>query len=121
MKKTQKTLFWILLLAGTASVVFGICFSSAKSVESAGLIFDIAGIIQLEISGLFEHFFEKYGDDKKYKFGPPSYITRELSQIGNPDTPIRTWFRNVFYFDRRIGIWLLALGFVFQLMANWLG
>jgi hypothetical protein len=119
MKKKQKACLVALLAAGV------ICFFIApyssvhsKWIESAGLIFDIAGVVQLEISGLFEDFLEKYGDDEKYPYGPPSHITREI--IDNPDTPIRTWIRNTAFFEKRTGFWLLVLGFVFQITANWL-
>ena len=118
MKPFQKFALACLLLAGIVSVLLGIYYHSEKWVESAGLIFDIAGVVQLEISGLFEHWLEKYGDVKKYPYGPPSHITRRI--IDNPDTPIRTWLRNTIYYDRRIGFWLLVLGFVFQLAADWL-
>src|SRR5262245_37678896 len=38
----------------------------AKWLSSGGLMFDLAGIVQLEISGLFEHILTKYGDEQKY-------------------------------------------------------
>jgi hypothetical protein len=82
--------------------------------------FDIAGIVQLEISGLFTHFLDKFRDEKKYPHGAPSYVTREFVAIDNPDTPIRTWFQNLFYIDKRVGFWLLVAGFFFQITANWL-
>lgn len=114
MKQTQKTCLVGLLMAGV--ICFFIAPFSAvhsKWVESAGLIFDIAGVVQLEISGLFEHYLEKYGDVGKYPYGPPSHITRQI--IDNPDTPIRTWIRNTAFFEKRTGFWLLVIGFFFRL------
>ena len=117
MKPIQKFALISLLFMGVVSVLLGIYDRSERWVESAGLIFDIAGIVQLEISGLFEHLLETYSDVEKYPYGPPSRITRQI--IDNPDTPIRTWLRNAIYYDKRAGFWLLVLGFVFQLTANW--
>jgi len=80
-------------------------------------MFDIAGIIQFEVSGVFETWMEKYGDVEQYPGGPPSRITRQI--IDNPDTPIRTWVRNTLFFDHRTGLQLLVLGFVMQLIGTW--
>lgn len=117
MKPFQKFALACLLIAGTLSVLLGIYYRSEKWIESAGLIFDIAGVVQLEISGLFEHWLEKYGDVKKYPSGPPSHITRQV--IDNPDSPVRMWLRDMIFYDRRTGFWLLVLGFLFQLVADW--
>jgi hypothetical protein len=79
---------------------------------------DIAGIIQLELSGAFERVLEKYGDVGKYPYGPPSHITRRI--IDNPDTPFRSWMRNALFFEHRTGVRLIIAGFVFQLLGVWL-
>jgi hypothetical protein len=93
---------------------------SPKWCGSAGLIFDIAGILQLEISGLFDRWLQKYGDTEKYPYGPPSHITRQIVDDLDPDKPIRAWLRNTFYYDPRAGFWLLVIGFIFQIVAVWL-
>jgi hypothetical protein len=93
--------------------------SPAKLLSSSGLFFDIAGIIQLEISGAFEKILEKVRDETAYPFGPPSHITRQI--IDNPDTPIRTGLRYSMFFDHhRTGIRLIVTGFVLQLCGVWL-
>jgi hypothetical protein len=117
-KRPMRFGFWLLMIAGTFCFVVTIFTWSPKWCGSAGLFFDIAGIVQLEISGFFDKWLEKYGDIEKYPGGPPSHITRQLSELGNPDEPIRTWFRNTAYFDHRAGFWLLVAGFAFQLTAN---
>jgi hypothetical protein len=90
----------------------------AKLVGSSGLFLDIAGIIQLEVSGAFGELIDKYGNVGDYPYGPPSHITRQI--IDNPDTPIRTGIRNALFFEHRTGIWLLIAGFVLQLSAVWI-
>jgi hypothetical protein len=117
-KRTQKLCLWLLLAAGLVCVVVTIFTRSPKWCGSAGLIFDIAGIVQLEISGLFDRWLEKYGDIEKYPRGPPSRITREI--VDDPEKPIRMWVRGTLYFDHRAGFWLLVVGFIFQLAAIWL-
>jgi len=89
----------------------------AKLLGSSGLFLDIAGIIQLEVSGAFDKLMERYGDVEQYPYGPPSHITRQI--IDNPDKPIRTSTRNLLFFEHRTGIGLLISGFVLQLSAIW--
>ena len=83
-----------------------------------GLILDVAGIFQLEISGLFDRVIEHYGDEEKYPYGPPSHITRKI--IESPDTPIRSTVRRVLFFEHKTGFYLIAIGFVLQLAGVWL-
>jgi hypothetical protein len=90
----------------------------AKLLGSSGLFFDIAGIIQLEVSGVFDKWIERYGDIEKYPYGPPSHITRQI--IDDVGRPIRTSIRNFLFFQHHTGIGLLILGFVLQLSAVWI-
>jgi hypothetical protein len=48
--------------------------------------------ITRELSGLFDEWLNRCGDEEKYPHGPPSHITRQI--IDNFDTPVRTWLRN---------------------------
>lgn len=89
-----------------------------KLVGSSGLFLDIAGIVQLEVSGAFEALTDKYGNVDDYPGGPPSHIARQI--IDDPDAPIRTGLRNMLFFQHRTGIWFLIAGFVLQLSAVWL-
>lgn len=126
MLKTSQRLFLVSLLVIAFGLLLAIPFairagsahfSVAKLLGSVGLVFDIAGIIQLEVSGAFDKWMEHYGDAERYPYGPPSHITRQI--IDNPDTPFRTGMRNFLFFEHRTGIWLLLVGFVFQLSAVW--
>jgi hypothetical protein len=117
MKRFEKIILLFLLAAGVASLGFAFIGPASNWVTSAGLLFDIAGLVQLNISGLFEKIFTEYDDEKKYLYGPPSAVTREI--IDNPDAPIRTSLRNMFYFESRTGFYLIVLGCVLQLAGVW--
>ncbi len=67
---------------------------------------------------LFEHWREKYGNEEKYPYGPPSHITRQI--IDNPDTPIRNLIRQHAYAEKRTGFLLIVFGGLMQLMAIWI-
>jgi hypothetical protein len=84
---------------------------------SVGLMLDIAGIIQLELSGAFDWALEKFGNVEEYPGGPPSRIAREI--IDDPDRPLRTWIRNTLFFEHRTGLKLIVGGFFFQLLGVW--
>jgi hypothetical protein len=114
----MRALFIGLLVGGCVSVLMAFHGPSGKWLTSAGLLFDIAGIVQLELSGLFDEIMQEYGNVKNYPYGPPSRITRQI--IDNPDAKIRTWLRNKFFFERRTGFELLLIGFVFQYLGDWL-
>ena len=110
----------LLILAGICLVVgwfFPVPGFRGKWVNSAGLMFDVGGVIQLHISGLFDKLVDEYGDEEKYPYGPPSHITRRI--IDNPDTPIRMWIRTFLFLESTTGLYLLLVGFAFQLMGTW--
>jgi hypothetical protein len=91
--------------------------SPSKWLSTSGLLFDIAGIVQLEISGLFDKLFEQYNDVEKYPFGPPSNITRQI--IDDPARPFTTGLRNWLFFEHRLGFYLIVLGCALQLAGVW--
>jgi hypothetical protein len=68
MKPGLKVFVSVLLIA--AVVCLGIAVTdhahSGKWLSSAGLMFDIVGIAQLDIVGFFDHILERYSDEKKY-------------------------------------------------------
>lgn len=123
-KRYERFAFVVLLLltAGAATLgVYCVIYSwsnSAKWVGTAGLLATVTGVVQLEVSGLFEKLVRQYGNAEKYPYGPPSHITREI--IANPDTPIRTWVRGMCFFNLRTGFWLIVLGTLAQVAAVWL-
>lgn len=92
--------------------------TGGKWFASSGLLATAAGVVQLEVSGLFQKIMDVYGDEEKYPYGPPSYVTRQI--IDNPDRPLRTWVRNICFFDIRTGFWLIIGGTLVQVVAVWL-
>ena len=118
MRRFVRALLIGALVAAVANLVMSCYGQPGKWISSAGLLFDIAGVLQLELSGLFDMLLEVYGDEEKYPYGPPSHITREI--IDNPDTPFLTWLRNTFFFEHRTGIQLLGLGFALQYVGGWI-
>lgn len=110
----------LLILAAACLVVAGVHATPefrGKWVNSAGLMFDVGGVVQLHISGLFDKIIDEYGDNEKYPYGPPSHITRRI--IDDPDAPVRMWIRTFLFFEANTGFYLLLAGFAFQLIGTW--
>ena len=99
--------FYMLMAGGAAS----------KWIASTGLFATVTGVVQFEVSGLFQKIMEIYGDDEKYPYGPPSYITREI--VANPDRPFVTWLQHVCFFNVKTGFWLIVIGTLIQVVAVW--
>jgi hypothetical protein len=89
-----------------------------RLISTDGYILAVSGLIQLEISGLFEKIMDEYGNEERYPYGPPSRIVREI--IDNPDRPIRTRIRNVLFFRLRTGFELILVGTILQAIGMWL-
>jgi hypothetical protein len=87
-------------------------------ISTEGYILAVAGLIQLEISGLFEKIMNEYRDEGKYPYGPPSRIVRQV--IDDPDRPIRTQIRNLLFFRLRTGFVLILVGNILQAIGMWL-
>ena len=117
-KRLERIFFAALLATGLACLILATVTQPERLVSSSSVLIGLAGIVQLEISGLFEQWLEKYGDEEKYPYGPPSRITRQI--IDNPDRPIWTWLRNTALFEKRTGFELIVLGCVLQLISIWI-
>jgi hypothetical protein len=124
--KYKRTFFVITLVLFVLTfmiAILGIFCGQAKAVKllnSSALILSIAGLIQLEITGLFEKVFDYYADEGKYQYGPPSHFTRELIETHNPEAPIRTWLWINLYENRMTSFWILVTSIALQLVAVWL-
>src|SRR5438477_10732494 len=123
MKKFERILLLILLLAALVALAMGMRgafgqLPSGKWLSTSGYVFALAGIIQLDVSGLFERAVREYANETKYPYGPPSYITRQI--IDNPDRPFRTRIRNGLFFDTRTGFYLVLLATFLQAIGTWL-
>src|SRR5262249_3682168 len=92
---------------------------SGKWLSSAGLMSDIAGIAQLDIVGFFQEILDRYGDEKKYPYGPPSHITRRLS-AEHSDVQALNWVKQMLFYDHQTGFHLIVAGFLLQLAGTWM-
>jgi hypothetical protein len=121
MKPSLKIFVSILLVGALSSLLLALFdhAHSGKWLSSAGLMFDIAGIAQLDIGTFFQVLLDRYSDDEKYPKGPPSHFTRRLFAEFNPDQPIRSWINDNLFYQHRTGFYLLVLGFVLQLIGTW--
>jgi hypothetical protein len=123
-KKYERAAFVLLFLLTLACGVLGVyCIlagssKAAKWVGTTGLLATATGVFQLDVSGLFERIIDHYGNEEKYPYGPPSYVTREI--IDNPDRLVSTWLRNICFFNARTGFWLIVFGTLIQVSAVWL-
>ncbi|MFA5170715.1 MAG: hypothetical protein WC426_04035 [Sulfuriferula sp.] len=123
-KRYERVAFIVLLLLTMGTGTFGIyCVlgswsNGAKWVATSGSLATVAGMVQLEVSGLFKNILEHYGDEDKYPYGPPSYVSQEI--IDNPEEPFLTGLRNICYFNVGTGFWLIVLGTIVQIIAVWL-
>lgn len=124
MKRHERWALVVLLVAAGGSLLVGLnaichqCAGGSRLIATAGLLATIAGVVQLDISGLFDKVIEEYSDANRWPHGPPSHITRQI--IDNPDRPVATLFRNALFFHTRTGFWLIICGTVIQLVAMWL-
>lgn len=118
MKRAEKIALAALLAGALVCLVLAPLGNSSRWVTSAGLMLDMAGIVQLEMAGLFDKIAAAYFDEARHPYDPPSRITREI--IDNPDAPVRTAIRNAVLFNGRTGFWLLVGGFAMQLLGAWL-
>jgi hypothetical protein len=104
-QSAKKTALLLLLLATTVCVGVAIADSSpAKWIGSAGLLLDVAGLVQLELSGLFNGV---AADDRR-------------PTVGDAARPLGAWVQDKLFFDRRTGFWFIVLGLAEQLAGLWL-
>jgi hypothetical protein len=93
MKPGLKRFVSVLLIGALVAIVFSFLdpVHRGKWLSSAGLMFDIAGIAQLDIVGFMDRIYERYSDEIKYPGGPPGHITRRL--VADDAGPIVNWIK----------------------------
>jgi hypothetical protein len=103
------------LLLAIAPFIHLATWSHVSVSKLIGLFLDIAGIIQLDLSGAFEKLMVKYGN--AHERGPTSSITRQI--IDDPAAPIRTAVSNQLFFEHQtgFGFWSLALSSSFAVFG----
>jgi len=106
------------------SFLFGIfCLSSNSEnakrwFDTSGQVLILAGLLQVEISGFLDTFLKIFNNEKKYPYGPPSSVVREI--IDDPSRPIFTWCRNTLFFNVRAGFCFVVVGSIIQVVVIWL-
>src|SRR6266446_2622812 len=91
--------------------------SAGKWLNTAGLLLDVSGLVQLKISGLFEKILSHYGDEEEYPYGPPSFVTREIMEVA--DSRVGQWLYDRLFYETGTGFYLIVSGCVLQLIASW--
>jgi hypothetical protein len=121
--RTKRIIFFAALVAA-GMFVYGLMSWHSNWVNSSGVIFDICGALQLfvkeEWRDLSSKYVELYGNEEKYPYGPPSHVTRVLSEHDERnESPDYANGLGPHYFNN-IGVLLLVIGFSFQLISNFM-
>ena len=105
---------YTLLVAVAMCFVFSAFGYTSKWVTTAGLLLDVTGLVQLDISGLFSRTLDHYKDEEKYPYGPPSSIMREvMKEDASPIT-------RALFMEPRVGFIIIVCGCFVQLVGSWL-
>jgi hypothetical protein len=122
---SDRTVLFLVLSLAVAVIVCAIYshfvvgkWPVAKLLNTGSALLGVASILQLRIVGWFDTVISEFGDEEKYPYGPPSYITRQI--IDDPDHPVRTAIRNYFLFDANFGAHLAIVSLVVAMVAIWL-
>jgi len=59
------------------------------------------------VAGFFGKLFDDYSDTKKYPFGPPSHIIREITD--HPDWVLFAGIRDTLFYNTRFAFWIALL------------
>lgn len=96
--------------------------SDPKLLNTIVVLLSIAGLIQLEVCGLFEYV-DYLGEELERIHEEsglvPSNLTRAIFEYYNPETTCRAFITNTLYFNKRFGFFLLLLSGLIQLYATW--
>ena len=104
----------LIVLTLGAAKFFGFYQSTKNYLVIAGMLFQLTGLYQIEVSGFFDRIYEKYSDEEKYPYGPPSHVTRTI--IDDVDHPRLTWVSNYFFRNTKFGFNLIVVGTILQIV-----
>lgn len=126
--RAQIILIVLLLLLGVLSVwtvwlcvirpVGGRFFEPARWAGTVAGLAVCAAFFQVATTKWFAIVLEFYSDADRFPSGPPSHIARKI--IENPDTPIRSAFRNYVFFDPSLGAVLGLWAGIFTILSYWI-
>jgi len=85
--------------------------------SSSSILFGIVGLLQLEMTGFFDKIFQNLSDLANSGVYP-SNIYRHV--ISNPETPIRTFFKDLLFYNRKCGLFFLLLASAIQIICVWI-
>lgn len=101
--------------------LFKAAFSDpSKWMNSAGLISDLTGIVQLEVSGVFEGLVAAALEHEKQTGNLPSRFVREIIATPDEDQTQFGRFEDWLKTSPKAGVAFIALGCVLQLVATWM-
>src|SRR5690242_19769765 len=105
----------IYLLGG--SKFFG---TAGQWFNTAGLLLDISGLIQLQASGFFERLVDYYANENKFPYGPPSRSQVNIEIMHARDSYV-TKFYSLLFHGSTPGFYLIVAGCLLQLLGTWSG
>jgi len=123
MKLAKKVALLIVLALTIAAIVLAVWAAwtgdsrTSKLFLTASTLAGVAAAVQLDVAGFFGRLFDEYSDTKKYPFGPPSHITREITD--HPDWALFGGLRDTLFYDTRSAFWMAMLSFLLSVMGIW--
>jgi hypothetical protein len=120
MKRREKRVLIVMLSAIAGCLVLAPFVGRPdRLLNTAGQLFTLSALVQLQISGFFEAVVREFSDDEKHPYGLPSRYAREL--VTTDDPPLRWRIQEWLFLDSSTSaIWFVAAGAVLQIIAVWM-
>lgn len=113
-QRLDRGLFVVTLLLACASLLFALRYDHVRWIATSGLLFDIAGILQLKTSDYFAGILDRHLERDT--------ASTRFARWGSdePKQAISARLRNQLFFDGQTGFAFLVFGSILQLLAIWL-
>ena len=86
---------------------------------TAGLMLDVTGLVQLDISGLFRSNFDHYDSNpEQFPHGPPSVMMREIMEEDHRFARV-AWCKRQLFMYPHTGFLIILVGCLVQLAGAW--